>query len=206
MLRAGIIPGQKVRKYLHRDKKRLLETRMYKQTGALFELGFGPGGFLLRASQYFDVSGMDRSDKAAARMKSSLKEKGTVKQGDIEKEDLGLDRFDVVAAFNVLEHLREPARTIEKIYRSLHKTGILIGSVPNNCYVLGKLYTNLTNLVDKTHCSTYPTNEWRSIFEDVGFTEINFFGEVLFTQYVTIYLRNYRWAYRSLNLMFVCRK
>jgi 2-polyprenyl-3-methyl-5-hydroxy-6-metoxy-1,4-benzoquinol methylase len=161
---------------------------------------------LKQASQHFAVSGMDRSDRAAARMKASLTEKGTVKQGDIQTEELGPDRFDVVAAFNVLEHLREPARTIGKIHRSLHKTGILIGSVPNNCHVVGKLYTSLTNLVDKTHCSTLPTDEWMSIFEETGFTEINFFGEVLLTQFMTFYLRNDRWAYRSLNLMFVCRK
>jgi SAM-dependent methyltransferase len=149
---------------------------------------------------------MDRSAKAAARMKSSLEGKGTVKHGDIEKEAIVQDRFDVVAAFNVLEHLREPRSTIEKIHRSLHKTGILIGSVPNNCHVVGKLYTGLTNLVDKTHCSTFPADEWRSIFEETGFTEVSFFGEVLLTRFLTFYLRHDRWPYRSLNLMFVCRK
>ena len=36
----------------------------------------------------------------------------------------------IMAAFNILEHLHKPDRTVQKINRGLRDTGILIGSVP----------------------------------------------------------------------------
>ncbi|MGE5250152.1 MAG: class I SAM-dependent methyltransferase [Bacteroidota bacterium] len=189
-----------------RDKKRLLETLAYKQAGHLLELGFGHGGFLSLASRYFHIVGIDHSHKRVAEARAANDGRVYVKRADIETEDLGVKHFDVVAAFNILEHLHAPHKTVDKVYRGLRDTGILIGSVPNNQPLLGKIHTELTNLGDPTHYSTYSPTHWQRIFDGAGFREIIFFGELLFTKYVSLYIHNPFWRYYCYNLLFVCRK
>jgi SAM-dependent methyltransferase len=189
-----------------REKKRLLETLAYKRAGDLLELGFGQGGFLSLASRHFTIVGIDHSSKRVEKVRAKQGGKVTLKKADIEREDLGMERFDVVAAFNILEHLHAPHHTVARIAAALRKTGILIGSVPNNQPLLGKIATGLSNVVDPTHYSTYPPGEWQQIFERAGFREIIFFGELLFTKYIAMYLRHPFWRYYAFNLLFVCRK
>lgn len=196
----------RLRLHSPRDEKRLEETLTYKRTGRLLELGFGGGGFLSLAGRHFDITGIDQSHRVLSRIRSAYEDRIAVRGGDIEQEEFGRDRFDVVAAFNILEHLHEPARAIGRIHTGLRETGILIGSVPNNQPGLGSIITMLTNLGDRTHLSTYPTKHWRQIFEAAGFREIILFGEVLLTKYLSAYVRDPLWHYYAFNLVFVCRK
>jgi 2-polyprenyl-3-methyl-5-hydroxy-6-metoxy-1,4-benzoquinol methylase len=196
----------RIRLHSPRDEKRLEETLAYKRTGRLLELGFGGGGFLSLAGRHFNITGIDHSHRVLSRIRSAYDDRIAVSRGDIEHEDLGRDHFDVVAAFNILEHLNEPARTVGRIYAGLRDTGILIGSVPNNQPVLGSISTMLTNLGDRTHVSTYPAKRWRQIFEAAGFREVTLFGEVLLTKYLAAYVRDPLWQYYAFNLVFVCRK
>ena len=64
----------------------------------------------------------------------------------------------------------------------------------------------LSNLGDRTHYSTYPPGDWRRIFQRAGFREIIFFGELLFTDFLAIYIHHPLWRYFTYNLLFVCRK
>jgi SAM-dependent methyltransferase len=182
------------------------ETLSYKQKGKLLELGFGHGGFLSLAGKHFDYTGIDHSHRVISRIQPLLNDRMAVRRGNIEQEDLGRDHFDVVAAFNILEHLHEPASTVKKIHTGLRDTGILIGSVPNNHYLLGKISTVLSNIGDRTHCSTFTPGRWRRIFEEAGFREIILFGELLFTKYLAVYIRHPLWRYYTYNLLFVCKK
>ena len=169
-------------------------------------MGFGGGGFLTLAGRHFDSVGIDHSPRRVSKMRSLLTRRMAVRQGEIEKEDLGSDHFDAVAAFNILEHLHNPADTIRKIYSGLRDTGILIGSVPNNQLLFGKISTLLTNLGDRTHISTYAPARWQQIFREAGFRHVIFFGELLFTKYFSLYVRDALWQYYAFNLMFVCKK
>lgn len=196
----------RIRLHSPRDEKRLQELLAYKQAGRLLELGFGGGGFLSLAGRYFHITGIDHSQRVLSRIRSAFIDHITVRRGDIEQEDFGRDHLDVVAAFNILEHLHEPDKTVRKIHAGLRDTGILIGSVPNNQLLLGKISTILTNLGDKTHVSTYPPDRWQQIFEAAGFREIILFGELLFTKYLATYVRDRLWRYYAFNLVFVCRK
>jgi SAM-dependent methyltransferase len=185
---------------------RLQETLTYQQDGRLLELGFGGGGFLSLASRYFDTLGIDHSERRLAKIWPNLTARMRVMGGDIEQEKLGQDLYDVVAAFNILEHLHRPAGTVEKVHRGLRPGGILIGSVPNNQGMVGRIATTLTNLGDRTHVSTYPPADWHRIFQSAGFREVVFFGELLLTQFLAVYLKGPLWKHYAFNLIFVCRK
>ncbi len=129
-----------------------------------------------------------------------------MRQGEIEREEFGHERFDVAAVFNILEHLFKPAETVRKLHTALKGSGILIGSVPNNQPPVGSFVTLLTNIGDRTHVSTYSPERWRRIFTEAGFRKISFFGEVLVTKYLPLYVRDPLWRFYAFNLMFVCTK
>ncbi len=189
-----------------RDRLRLREIFDHKQAGRLLELGFGSGGFLSLAAEHFDVTGIDHSARRVRRLRSLVSTELSVRQGEIERESFGLEHFDVVAVFNILEHLFKPAETVGRLYQALKETGILIGSVPNNQPPIGSFVTLLTNIGDRTHVSTYGPARWHRIFSEVGFRRIEFFGEVLLTKYLPRYVRGPLWRFYAFNLMFVCTK
>lgn len=197
-------PLGRTRRGSQRDKARLKEVLVYKQGGKLLEIGCGAGGFLSLAGHHFDAKGVDIS--AYATHLSRWACGAPVTNGDIERLKLPSDWYDVIAAFGVLEHLRRSRSTVYKLHDALADGGILIGSVPNNSGLVGRLSTAVTNFMDLTHCSTYSPQRWHGLFEEVGFDQILFFGEVTLTSNRSLYVRGDHWSSISFNLMFVCEK
>ncbi len=187
-----------------RIHKRLDLLLSYKQAGRLLEIGVGKAGFLQRAQQHFSVEGMDISHHAVDALLPYFGER--VRRADIETQTLPRLRYDAIAIFNVLEHLRQPGPVIQKLQAALNGDGVMIGSMPNNFGLVGGLATRLSNFFDRTHVSTYTPDVWRGLFQQAGFAEINFFGEVTIGRNAAIYVRRPHWPYLSFNLMFVCRK
>jgi len=187
-----------------RNRNRLRELFGHKREGKLLEVGCGKGGFLRLAAERFDVRGIDISSYAVGAIKHVFGDR--VRTADVEKKALPSAYYDVVAAFNVLEHLRGPRKVVRKIYDSLTDDGILIGSVPNNCALVGRVATALMNLFDRTHRSTYPTARWRALFQEVGFREVHLFGEITLGRNASLFVKHRPWRYVSFNLMFLCRK
>ena len=187
-----------------RNKNRIREILEYKINGALLEVGCGKGNFLKEAEKYFDVTGFDVSNYAINEAKKMLGNKVSVE--NIEQTDLRPNHYDVIVAFNLLEHLKNPNNAIKKIYGALKNGGILIGSVPNNYGVVGGLATLLFNAIDKTHCSTYSPHIWNKYFLKHGFKDILFFGEIATGINNNFYVKNIFWKFLSFNLMFVCKK
>lgn len=187
-----------------RNKNRIKELLMYKHGGKLLEVGCGEGNFLKEAEQYFDVTGVDISKHAIRNAKGLLRSKVSVKNvGEIKLQS---NYYDVIMLFNLLEHLKTPRSVIKKLYRALKKDGILMGSVPNNFGVIGGLATLISNIVDKTHCSTYPSHFWYKCFRDGGFKKVFFFGEIMIGRNKNFYVKNRFWKFLSFNLMFICKK
>ena len=188
----------------HRNKKRLEVLLESRQSGRLLDVGCGDCGFMLQASEYFESTGIDNISSA---MSSSLLKSGyQIIIGDIAKVDFSPESFDIVTAFNVLEHFHNPERVVSKIFQTLSKGGVFFGSVPNNSLFLGKIHTALTNLGDRTHVSTLKTPQWMSLFNKAGFKQFTYFGEILFGRH-SIYLKSPRcYRFLSFNLMFMCWK
>jgi SAM-dependent methyltransferase len=115
------------------------------------------------------------------------------------------DTYHVVAAFNILEHLREPASVVQSIRQALTPDGCLAGSVPCNSGPVGRLYTRTTNFFDRTHCSTLEPEQWRALFQEAGFSTLRFFGEMPVGPRFSLHIRTHRWSHISPNMMFVCQ-
>jgi len=187
-----------------RNQQGLNELLNYKQGGKLFEIGCGKGEFLKLAARHFDVKGMDLSRYATRNAATNVISR--VRYGDIEKEKINQDEYDAIVAFNVLEHLQNPGNVLAKLFQSLKANGVLIGSVPLNYAIIGRIHTLITNIVDRTHVSTYQPQRWKELFQDTGFSHIRFFGEITIGKNRSVYMRHQYWPYLSFNLMFVCVK
>ena len=187
-----------------RNRNRLREILKHKNRGKLLEIGCGKGEFLKLAMEHFDVEGMDISEYAFIYLKGILGKR--IHKANIENAVLKPGNYDVIAVFNLLEHLKDPRKVIKKLHKGLKQGGIIIGSVPNNFGLIGKMATSVMNFVDRTHCSVHPPGYWHSAFEEAGFKKIYFFGEVLKNRNSNMYVKNKFWKYLSFNLVFVCRK
>ena len=80
-----------------------------------------------------------------------------------------MGKYDIILAFDVLEHLKDPEKEILKVKKSLKKNGVFIFSVPNNYGLYGKIMTSFFNYMDRTHISTYKRKKWIAILKDAGF-------------------------------------
>ena len=187
-----------------RNKRRLREIIMRKSKGRLMEIGCGKGGFVKLASIFFKTEGIDISKYAVNFARGYTGKK--IKHSDIQKDKLNEKNYDVIAAFNVLEHLNEVEKVVNKIHGSLKNDGVLIGSVPNNFGLVGRISTALTNFFDRTHKFTPPPKRWFEILKQAGFKNINFFGEITFSNDNVVYIKSNLWKYLSFNLIFICTK
>lgn len=187
-----------------RNQQRLNLLMGYKRAGNLLEIGCGKAGFLQLAEKHFKVEGMDISEYAIETIKHHFGSR--VRVGNVEQNALPHNRYDVVAVFNILEHLRQPRLVVDRLYSSLMQDGLVIGSVPNNYSLIGSLVTWLGNFVDRTHVSTFEPERWKRIFQQAGFRKIHFFGEVTLGRNRCHYLRGNLWPHLSFNLMFICIK
>jgi len=188
-----------------RNRKRLAEAvRLRPAGGRLLEVGCGEGGFLDLAAAHFDVQGIDASEYAVRAVRERYGLPAEV--CDIEKAALPASAFDVIVAFNVLEHLAEPAAAAGNIFAALKPGGALIGSVPNNGGLVGRPAALIGNRLDRTHLSALPPAAWRGIFVSAGFTPVRFFGELNLGRNRSIYIRRPAWKHISIALVFICEK
>jgi len=184
-----------------RSRKRLGLILASRPGGELLEIGCGKGHLMQLASPHFTISGLELSEDATRDLDPSFRERIVI--ADVEDYVLPPAQYDVIVAFNVLEHLRDPASVLRRIAQALKPGGVLVGSVPLNHSLVGSLHTALTNVFDRTHCSTLRLGDWRLAFAAAGFVRQDLFGEIQTGPNHAAYIRNSLWPHLGLNLMFV---
>lgn len=107
----------------------ILNNSNEKRRIRLLDIGCGTGGFLSRLSDTrFEMSGIEVNKNAV----SVAKEKGlNVEVGDFLKSKRS-GTYDVITMWQVLEHLNEPQRAVQKVYKMLGKGGLFVFGVPNS--------------------------------------------------------------------------
>lgn len=83
---------------------------------------------------------------------------------DVQKKIPINEKFDIIYAFEVIEHLRYPLKAIKNMRSKLKANGLLICSTPNK---------NYDKSSDPTHINVKTKEEWEEIFKSVGFKRIN---------------------------------
>lgn len=149
-------------------KKRLNTIRKYKRGGKLLEIGSAFGYFLELSKKYYNSYGIDvdKEVTSIAKRNSGVK----IFTGDFYKTNVGKN-YDVICMFDVIEHLKNPDKFINKIYSILKPGGILAIETGNINGLLPKLQGGKWRLIKPPHHLQYFSRE----------TLINFLNKYGFT-------------------------
>jgi SAM-dependent methyltransferase len=145
----------------HYWMKRLNPLLNYVKRGRLLELGCAYGFFLKRAKRFFDVIGLDVSEYALEQTRFHTPE-CRLEACDLNNRlPFGESEFDVIAAFDTLEHVVNMDFCIGEISRVLKRGGFFVFQVP-----VRNVSTRLLGFLDmdKTHVSITSEEKLMSLF------------------------------------------
>ncbi len=174
----------------HHEKTRKTEFSMLeKERGAIFSRWIGTGKKVLdigcrdgTLTSYFakgnDVLGLDIDTKMLALCKKKLGIRTRVI--DLHGDWNLKEKFDVVVAAEVLEHLYYPDIICKKVADVLKPGGIFIGSVPNAYNIKNRIrylfgIQKNTPLEDRTHINQFSYKILRETFKK-SFREVKLMG------------------------------
>ncbi len=147
----------------------------------MLEVGCMHGDFVYQArGAGYDAHGADLSQTAVA--EASRRMAGAVSYGTLDKsyED---DSLDVVAAFNVIEHMDEPAAFLDQVTRTLRTGGVLIAETPAQesvyhhvLFMRGRAKPGSSvdvGVHPGTHIFKFGRRAWETVLRDRGYEVIN---------------------------------
>ena len=113
---------------IHLDNIKNSINKPFKKIN-LLEIGPGGGDFLnLAFSKGAQVSGLEFSEISARLLRKKYKDKFKIYFGELSKIQ---KKFDLIVLNDVLEHVRDPAGYLSRIYKLLKDDGYLYISVPS---------------------------------------------------------------------------
>ena len=146
-------------------------------TASILEVGCGTGAtgaLALASGRAQRYTGIELLDIAANEARKVLTD---VIVGDVERLELafGPTTFDALILSEVLEHLIEPQRTLEKLLQSVRPGGLVLASSPNISHwrVIRELMQGRFNLAeqgvfDRTHMRWFTPSTFAQMFRDAG--------------------------------------
>ena len=157
----------------------------------VLDLGCAMGHFGQKLKERFgevSVVGIDANRAAAATAEGRLDRVICARLEDLDfaAHGLGEGAFDAIVAADILEHLFNPWRLLERVRPLLAPSGQLLASIPNvrNLGLVAELLQNgrwsyrEQGLLDITHLRFFTFAEMRRMFEDTGY-RIEKFGASL---------------------------
>lgn len=170
---------QDARKALYERRVDLFLKRIDDDVKTFLEIGTGSGQLLeiiQRKIKGSYVKGIDLNPKAV----DMCNRKGIDCDNiDINRmSDKIKERYDVIMAFEVLEHLPNPQKSVKNVFDTLNKNGIFYGTLPNyhgyDFLEIGQIYRNL---FAPTHLNYYNPESLKILFENNGFKEVEIFTD-----------------------------
>jgi len=140
-LEKSILSYDKNRKYRIKrfGLERIKILKNYKKKGKLLDFGCGTGWFLEGAKDHFESFGVEYSDS----IRKWLFEKFNIKTFKT-LNSIKSEKFDIITAFDVIEHVPDPLDLLNNLKKKLKKNGIILIYTPN-FDSLGFNYLSLNN-------------------------------------------------------------
>ncbi len=148
-----------------------------KPNSTILDIGCSSGNFgeIINAEKKCIVDGVEIYEDDFIEAKKKLR---NVFKLDIETDDLSAikEKYDYVYFGDVIEHLKDPVKSLVRIKKLLNSSGQIIFSIPNMAHLSvrlmllqGKLEYGETGLLDKTHLHLYTHEEVQRVFNEAGF-------------------------------------
>lgn len=132
------------------SKGRIKKIKELKPDGNILDLGAAMGFFMKEARESgYEVSGVEISEYASNYCKNVLQL--NVQNVSILDFDYEKDKYDIITAWYVLEHIYDFESLFEKIYLSLKTDGVFAFAMPNGYGISGKLNKKYYSLVPSDH-------------------------------------------------------
>jgi SAM-dependent methyltransferase len=151
-------------------RKKIADIKKLHKSGRLLDVGCAFGVLLKEAdSQGFVSEGIDISGYAVKQcLKNNLKA-ATGVITEVKKNNY----YDVVTAFEVIEHERDPLSTIKTVYQLLKPSGLLVMSIPDSnslsSKIMGKYWFGYRN---KEHLFHFTKDSLNLLLNKGGFSNI----------------------------------
>jgi 2-polyprenyl-3-methyl-5-hydroxy-6-metoxy-1,4-benzoquinol methylase len=181
----------------------------------LLEVGCGSGIFLAEAFRRgWTVYGLDVSPRAVELTRSHCPQ-ATVVQGPLRDGTFPPRTFDVVALWDVIEHVEEPEQLLTCVHGLLSDRGHLIMETPDEGCLARKVirlaHRVTAGRFSLSHTIYYPAHLWyfsrfamKTVLERLGFKEIRFYPErtvaVCGQRKLAAYHLFRRWQQRAVGL------
>ena len=132
----------------------------------VLEIGCGQGSFGARLARRYHYLGVEPDQASWTEASRRVDAAGAGEVRNVAVQDLGDERFDLVCAFEVLEHIEDDAAALEQWAARLRPGGWLLLSVP----AVQRRYGPFDELVG--HFRRYDTEALTALLASRGFTEI----------------------------------
>lgn len=152
---------------------RLDQIAKYKPAKRLLDVGCS-AGFFLEAAQTrgYEITGIDFASAAIAQADPGVRPK--LVHGDV-NQDLSAwrEKFDVVSAFDIIEHTQDPTKFVGDIKNMLVPGGLLVMSTPDIGhflrYVMGARWSMLQPM---QHTVLFSRAAMKTLLEKCGFRDV----------------------------------
>lgn len=162
------------RRYEARSRLSWIKGKVSK--GRLMEVGAANGTFLDEArSGGFEVFGIEPAAGLAEQARTRFGVE--VETGFVESATIPEEPFDVVCAWHVLEHIRQPQASLTRLREAMRPDGLLFLEIPNIESVRALRYgTRWIPLKPEAHVGFYSRKQLADVLEQSGFRLLEAFS------------------------------
>jgi SAM-dependent methyltransferase len=143
---------------------------LVRERDRLMEIGCGSGFFLREALQlgFKEVWGAEPSTEAVSKASDDVR--ANIRQGLYGSDTFPANHFDVICAFQVLDHAPDAAALLQACVKDLKPGGVAL-FINHDCGGLSnRLLGELSPIIDVEHTALFDKRTMRRIFEKCGFS------------------------------------
>jgi len=164
------------RKFTYRFALKAMQKRFSKSSPiSLLELGTGSGFFLLATHESFPRAALSGIEFDSRLLEATQKRSpfANTWQGNVEIFDIPGEKFDVIASFQVIEHLYKPESMIAKVAQHLNPGGLFIFTTPNLAGAGAKVMGTKWHGYREDHVSMKSAKQWIDLLQEYGFSPVS---------------------------------
>lgn len=145
--------------------------------GRLLEIGCGGGYFLKKAKELgWKVQGIEQSEAACNIAKENSL---NLIQANVEEYVFNFKNpLDLIVMHHVIEHLRNPVDTLEKIKKTLSKKGVIFNVCPDGDQYTDSSWLHINNHWPGEHIIIYNRSSFEYLAAKVGLKCFDFYWEL----------------------------